>query len=111
MYRNIVEFNQMITTYFKSLNVKLIFTENTCDDGIVDVGIAVLLKNLCKFRRILQMHLSNCEISLILVWLKYCIICEADRLKTFANLIKKLSYSYNIISSKLLQLLKSELNA
>ena len=57
------------------------------------------------------MPLINCEVTLNLIWSANCVICEADRVTTFAIIDTKLPYVPVVAistqdNSKLLQQLK-----
>ena len=49
-----------------------------------DVEIMVPLKYLCNLRRILEMHLINCEINLILTWSDKCVSPNDTKATTFS---------------------------
>ena len=59
-------------------------TDNTNNAGIVNAEIGLLLKYLCSFCRLLEMLLNDCDLTLNLIWSANCVICEADRVTTFA---------------------------
>ena len=72
----IVYFNGVNAT--DSFNFKTKITGQTNDNGIIDVEIMVPLKYLSIFWRTLEMPLINCEIELILTWLRNCVIISTD---------------------------------
>ena len=81
----IVEFTNANLT--SSFNFKVKMTGQTENDGTKDVEIMVPLKYLSNFWRTLEMHLINCEISLILTWSENCAIVssnDANQSATFA---------------------------
>ena len=59
------------------------FLENTDNASVIKEKIAVPLKYLINFYRILEMPLINCERNLILTWSANCAISEGDRAATF----------------------------
>ena len=48
------------------------------DGNTKDVEIMVPLKYFSNFWRILEMALINCEVNLILTWLKYCVVANSN---------------------------------
>ena len=68
----------------KSSIFKSSITDNTNNAGIANVKIVVPIKYLSKFWTTLRMPLINCEVTLDLIWSENCVICEANRAKTFA---------------------------
>ena len=59
----------------ESFKLKVKITGTTPDnDNTKDVEIIVLLKYLSNFWRTLEMPLINCEVNLILIWSKDCVI-------------------------------------
>ena len=97
-----------------SSNFKVKMTGQTADDGIKNVKIMVLLKYLSNFWRTPEMPLSNCEISLILIWSANCVIVStnvANQNAIFAITDTKLYVPVVTLSTqdnaKLLQQLKS----
>ena len=61
-----------------SLNFKTKITDQTNNNGIINVEIMVPLKYLSNFWRTLEMPLINCEIKLILTWSRNCAIIYTD---------------------------------
>ena len=63
----------------KSFKSKSSFTNNIDDDGILNVRIAVQIKYIGRFWRIIEISLTYFEIYTILNWWTNCVICKADR--------------------------------
>ena len=62
----------------ESFKSKVKITGNTPNNGNTkDVEITVLLKYLSNFWRTLEMPLINCEVNLILIWSKDCVITNS----------------------------------
>ena len=73
---NIVDFNGANAT--DSFNFKTKITGQTDNNGRIDnVEIMVPLKYLSNFWRTLEMPLINCEVNLILIWSKDCVITNS----------------------------------
>ena len=68
----IVDFNWANAT--DSFNFKTKITDQTNDDGIINVEIMVPLKYLSNFWRTLEILSINCEVELILNWSANCVI-------------------------------------
>ena len=68
----IVDFNGANAT--DSFNFKTKITDQTNDDGIINVEIMVPLKYLSNFWRTLEILSINCEVELILNWSANCVI-------------------------------------
>ena len=66
-----------------TLKFKSRFVNNTNNDGIKDVEIAVSLKYLNNFLRTTKMPLINYKINLILTLSANCVISKEDRRTTF----------------------------
>ena len=86
VYGNITEDepnnNLIDSELFKS---KVIVTGNTPADGNTkDIEIAVQLKCLSNFWRILEIPLINCEINLMLTWSSNCVITNSTGAGTYA---------------------------
>ena len=61
----------------ESFKYKTSITGKTADDeNTKEVEFSVQLKYLSNFRRILDMPLINCEVSLTLTWSKNCVITD-----------------------------------
>ena len=73
---NVVEFSEDNAT--ESFNFKAIITGWTENNGSKETKIMVPLKYLNNFWRTLQMPLTNCQIKLILIWSKNCVIVYID---------------------------------
>ena len=73
---SIVDFNGANAT--DSFNYKTKITDQTNNNGRIDIEIMVPLKYLSNFWRILEMPLINCEVELILNWSANCVIIYAD---------------------------------
>ena len=69
------------TNNLKSFNFTAKLLQNTVEDeanGILkNETIAVLLKYLNNFWRLLEMILNNCKVELKLKWTKYCVLSAA----------------------------------
>ena len=61
-----------------SFNFKVKMTSKTGDNGTKNLEIMVPLKYLSNFWRTLEMHLINCEITLMLTWSASCVIVSID---------------------------------
>ena len=98
-------------TNFESFKVKSILMNNTGNDGTVNVERLVLLKYLRNFLGTLEMPLTNCEITLDLIWSANRVICKESRATTFARTDPKLYVPVVTFSTqdnaKLLQQLKT----
>ena len=69
----------------ESFKCKVKITEKTPNNGNTkDVEIMVLLKYLSNFWRTLEMPLINCEVNLILIWSKHCVITNSEGEGKFA---------------------------
>ena len=94
-----------------SFNFKAKITGQTGDKGTKEVEIMVPLKYLSNFWRTLEMPLINCEVELILTWLKNCVISSATGETKFKITETKLYVPVVTLSTqdnaKLLQQLKS----
>ena len=97
----------------ESFKFQLKITGNTPNDGNAkDVGIMVPLKYLSNFWRTLEMPIINCQVELILIWSKNCVITNSTsegkfvitQTKLFVPVVVTLSTQDNV---KLLQQLKS----
>ena len=73
---NIVGFNG--ANAIDLFNFKTKITDQTNNDGIINVEIMVPLKYLCNFWRTLEMPLINCEIEPILTWSANCVIINTN---------------------------------
>ena len=73
---NVVGFNGANAT--DSFNFRTKITDQTNNNGIINVEIMVPLKYLSDFWRTLEMPLINCEVELILTWSSRCVIIYAD---------------------------------
>ena len=96
----------------ESFKSKIKITGKTPADGNTkDVEIMVPLKYLSNFWRTLEMPLINCEVELILIWSKNCVISSATGETKFAITETKLYVPVVTLSTednaKLLQQLKS----
>ena len=70
-----------------SFNFKVKMTDQTGNDGTINVEIMVPLKYLSNFWRTLEMSLINCEVNVILTWSVNCVIVSTDvenQIATFA---------------------------
>ena len=108
-YKNYPDDNETDSASFKS---KIKITGKTPDDGNTkDVEIIVPLKYLSNFWRTLEMPLINCEVNLILIWSKDCVITNSEGEGKFAITETKLYVPVVTLSTqdnaKLLQQLKS----
>ena len=87
------------------------FRNNTINEGIVNIKIAVPLTYLSNFWRILKMSVINSKINLMLKWPANSVICEAHRAANIAITDTKFYVPLVILSTqdnpKLLQQLKS----
>ena len=96
----------------ESFKYKVKITEKTPADGNTkDVEIIVPLKYLSNFWRTLEMPLINCEVNLILIWSKDCVIINSTGERKFAITETKFYVPVVTLSTKdnekLLQQLKS----
>ena len=73
---NIADFNGANAT--DSFNFKTKITDESNDNGIINIEIMVPLKYLTNSWRTLAMPLINCEIELILDWSANCVIIYTD---------------------------------
>ena len=73
---DVVNFDRANAT--DSFNFKTKITNQTDDDGRLDVEIMVPLKYLSNFWRTLEMPLINCEVEIILTWSAGCVIIYTD---------------------------------
>ena len=81
---NITDFNGANAT--DSFNFKTKITGQTNNNGIINVEIVVPLKYISIFWRTLEIRLINCEIEIILTWLRNCVIIYTnvdDQVPTF----------------------------
>ena len=99
-------------TNSESFKSRVKITRKTPDDGNTkDIEIIVPLKYLSNFWRTLEMALVNCEVNLILIWYKDCVITNSEGEEKFAITETKLYVPVVTLSSqdnaKLLQQLES----
>ena len=86
---------------YESFKSKIRITGKTPDDGNEkDVEIMVPLKYLSNFWRTLEMHLINCEVSLILTWSSTCVITNSTGAGAFEITDTKLYVSVVTLSTK-----------
>ena len=70
-------------TDFESFEFKPGLAINTSNTGTANIEIALSLKYSIKFWGTLKMPLINYKVSLMLNWFRICVICKADRARTF----------------------------
>ena len=90
---DIVDFNVANAT--DSFNFKTKITDQTNNNGRINVGIIVTLKYSRIFWRTFKMLLINCEVNLILTWPVDCVIIYtnvANQVPTFTTTIKILMF-------------------
>ena len=63
-------------TDYESFKFKSRLSNNTNNDGTVNVEILVPVKYLSNFWKSVKMPQINCEITLDLIWSAICAICE-----------------------------------
>ena len=68
-----------------------------------DVEITVPLKCLSNFWRTLEMPLINCEVNLILMWPRNCVITNSTGVGKFDRTVTKLYVPVVILSTKIMQ--------
>ena len=73
---DIVNFNEANDT--NSLNFKTKITDQTNNNGIINVEIMIALKYLSNIWRTLEMPLINCEVEVILNWSANCVLIYTD---------------------------------
>ena len=82
-----------------SFKLKSRFWNNTDNTSTVHVEMAVSLKHLSNFWRILEMLLINCEMTFILTSSVNCAICKANWAATFAKTDTELYVPIVILST------------
>ena len=73
---DIVNFNEANDT--NSFNFKTKITDQTNNNGIINVEIMIALKYLSNIWRTLEMPLINCEVEVILNWSANCVLIYTD---------------------------------